>query len=912
MAVLGIVVMLTFVLSSGAVGTRNDFFDQIGTMFSSKGRGEVVAVAYDDEVHEADLTDIRKQRQAAHTYMQLALNAAYLNWARDIEQNDLKSTRISAETKRDVERFISLKINSEKDARESQAYIRYLNNFQELQRLGEAMRRAKLKPESEDKRVLDAVAAILTHDFNLMSNSPPPLFATGLGDSDRDLLDFHLLLKKADQLGINYSEEGIRDLMNSDTLNKLGKEGVNIERRMRESGRHGEFTSEWLIQAIGNEYRARATLAALDGQIPAAVESRQRYGGIAAIFLGLESSTLPVPGSVPTLSAMPGAVTPYEFFEFYKDKCSEHTFSVLEINAENFVKDVQGEPTPKERVELFNRHRGDLPDPSKDRPGFKEPRKVKVEFVTMDATAPRITQAIPKLQAASVFLCVSEGMIAGNPAFALASAARPSIAETMPIKEAVAEKMDANISPYRPIEQWVYTPRDVSVYRAQPIIALLGGFGGYPCPTGAMAPVAIAFRHIEQHDFSIRVPFMLQGWLTPFNPTFGNALGMPAFAYALNPKLPPEGLYLKDAVETVKKKQRQELFEADVRELRSKMFKISMESGRFTDRTPDKTKLDKAKAESKKILTEWLKDRGLTPVGNKEAVDQFGILNDPDLKPLNDLAAKEPDGSNSLSNRLFAVDPQSRTQRNDVEPYDPFWFPGEPSGEGVDKPNHFVWVAEEFEARAYNSLDNANRVLKNDEMTKRVDKAWRLEKARALAKAEAEKIAEQMRGIAKGVATNPIGVNRQFLDLASEKNGRLFELDRLALLKFQHEATTARMGYEPPKIEKHQVLYPTPDFADKLLELRKGPLGGVIVVEDAPRTRYYIACEVARAEKTVDQFRDVFAKTTATGGANNPLYERFVLPDERLRASKEVLERLRADAKLEEKEALKNREKRDE
>ena len=54
MAVLGIVVMLTFVMSTGAVGSGMDFFDQIGSLFSSKkGRGDVVAKAelhafYDD------------------------------------------------------------------------------------------------------------------------------------------------------------------------------------------------------------------------------------------------------------------------------------------------------------------------------------------------------------------------------------------------------------------------------------------------------------------------------------------------------------------------------------------------------------------------------------------------------------------------------------------------------------------------------------------------------------------------------------------------------------------------------------------------------------------------------------------------------------------------------------------------
>jgi hypothetical protein len=182
---------------------------------------------------------------------------------------------------------------------------------------------------------------------------------------------------------------------------------------------------------------------------------------------------------------------------------------------------------------------------------------------------------------------------------------------------------------------------------------------------------------------------------------------------------------------------------------------------------------------------------------------------------------------------------------------------------------------------------------------------------RRLAQAEADRLAEEVKAIAKSAAANPDGVEKQLRDLAEQKKARKFELERLALLKFQHEATQARMGYERPKIDKSLVLYPTDNFADRLLELRKEPVGGVAVLADAPRTRFYVACEVRRFEKTIDQFRDVFAKVTATGPAHNPLYDQYALPEERGEAVSEVFARLRAEAGLQEKEALKNRQKRE-
>jgi hypothetical protein len=517
-----------------------------------------------------------------------------------------------------------------------------------------------------------------------------------------------------------------------------------------------------------------------------------------------------------------------------------------------------------------------------------------------------VAQAIPKVQAASVFLCASGAGLTGNPAAALLEAAQPAIAETMPVREAVSEKMEQNHSPYGRHEWFMFMPRDTSIYRPQPIVSALGMLAGHPDLTTVTSALGALHQHVERIDHQTRIPFLLQPLLTPFNPTMGNALGMPAFSYALNPKLPPEALYLSEAVATAKKEQRRRLFEADVQQLETKLRKLTdgdTNPFAFPPPKPDKAKQEKGRKEAKEHLAEWLKERGLTPAGSKALVDQFVAINDPDLKPLNTAATPEPDGSNTLTKRLFPANPMF----SDSQPLHPFWFPADPAGESLDKPNHLVWVSEEVDAKTYNTLENADK-LTNGEMSKRVEYQWRLEKARALAKAEADRLAEQVRGIAKTVATDPGGVDRQLKDLAAQNGLRLFDLERLALLKFQHGATQARNEYVPPTIERTQVVYPTPDFADKLLELRKQPLGAVTVLPDAPRVRYYVACVVGRSEKTVDQFRDVFDKAAVPGIAHNPLYDR-ALAEEQFRAANDIILRVRAEANLETKDALKKRDK---
>jgi hypothetical protein len=915
MAVLTIVIMLMFVLSMGAVGSGHDFFDQVGSIFSSaKSRGEVVATIYGDDIRDAELGEVQRQRRAARQFFELAVQSAYGRWAASLG-DDAKGNRFAPETKAVVERFAGLRANREKNP---QGYFTYVSEFfqfgQEMQKYRDALQKAKAKPESEDKKALDAMAGILLHDRGLL----PILLSAEVGDTDRAAADFILLQKKADRMGIRYSEEGIISLLNRDTggwLKPDDRSKIDAQLRASES-RLGNYSGQWLLEALGNEYRARTVLTALQGKSllmdslrTQALMSLGQQGLFILQFAGIDPFGVPTLGEPNRAGAPPGGVTPYEFFEFYKDRCTENSFQVVEVKAESFVDQVAGTPTPKERVELFNKYRGELPDPSRDRPGFKEPRKAKVEFVTVDASAPRVAQAVPKVQAASVFLCASSAVIGGSPVAGLAEAAQPAIAETLPIRDVVSQKMQENLNEYGRSESFYFMPRDTSVYRPQPIVSALGLLAGHPDVTTVTAALAAVHQQVERIDHHTRVPFLIQPVLTPFNPTLANALGMPAFSYALNPKLPPEGLYLGQAVAAARKQQRQQLFLADVHQLETKLRKLiegDVDPTVFPPPKPDKAKVEKGRAEAKKYLATWLTERGLTPAGTKGPVDQFAIVNDPDLKPLNTAATPEADGTNSLSRRLFPTDQRF----NDTQPFRPFWFPADPAGDAADKPSHLAWVSEEVDAKTYNTLENADR-LTAGEMSKRVEYQWRLEKARALAKAEADRLADQVRGIAKTVSTDPTGVEKQLRDLAAQKNLRLFEIEGMAPLKFQHGATQARgVEYVPPTIERTQVLYPTPDFTDKLLELRKEPLGAVTVLADSPRTRYYVACVIGRAEKTVEQFREVFDKAAVTGISHNPLYD-HALFDERRKAHEEAILRLRAEAGFDVKDALKNRDKRE-
>jgi hypothetical protein len=906
MAVLGIVVMLTFVLSSGAVGTGNDFFDQIGGIFNTKKKGDQVATAYGDKVYQADLQEVRRERLAAKTFLMEARHRAHHNWA--IELGEVaKGTQLTVPVREYVSAFAA-------------AYpTRYTNAIKwqmaaDPTKLQTLLREAR--PDSEDRRALNGAAAVLVYETMGRGIDPVIPDRDFNPETDDGALNFLLLLKKADQLGVQYSDKAVVDLVSRETGGRLTQADRDaIEASMRQSPQFAGLTGEWLRKAVGNEYRARVALAALEGRTA---------GDELKTITNMQAQQYGADGQERGLTtARPGGVTPYEFFEFYKDRCSEHTFTAIEVPASAFVGKVEGAPTVKERVELFNKYRGELPDPASDKPGFKDPRKAAVSFVTLDATAKRITDAQPRIAAGNLFLALTAGAQTppGGAIPALLQAVHPELAATMPVKDEISAKVQANVKPYNIMDQWGFQPRDASIFRPEPIAALLAGFSGYPTPTSAVAPWFLAARYVEADEMKHRVPAMLQAWLMPFNPVPTNAFGYLAYALPHLPKLPPEGLYSATVVAEQKKRDRRQLFEEDVQQFRNKLREMTEDPDRlaamFGQKKEDKNskeKAAKAQAEARKYVAEWLAERGLTAQGTNTPGSAMDLSKDPALKTLNDLAFPEPAGTNSFAEMVFAVDNYSRMigrQMPDTPRMTAFqadWFPRRPMGEDLDKPAHLFWLTADVPATQYSSLDAANRALTlssfntilfhfdPDRMTERVDKAWRLEKARALAKAEADKLVEKVKEIGKRAAANPVGVEKELRDLVAAQNYRVVTLDGIAKLKFEHMPTQAQLGYAPTKIDKLKVMYPSANFVDQLLEVRNQQPGAVTVVPDAPRTHYYVACLVSSAPKTVEQFREVFAKTNASGPANNPLYVQYALQDEQREVVNGLIARLRAEA----------------
>jgi hypothetical protein len=79
-------------------------------------------------------------------------------------------------------------------------------------------------------------------------------------------------------------------------------------------------------------------------------------------------------------------VTPLDVFRNYRDQTERASFKVVPVVVDSFAGKVP-DPTESEIKEFFEKYKDVLPDPASPTPGFKVPRKVKAEFLSIDSNA---------------------------------------------------------------------------------------------------------------------------------------------------------------------------------------------------------------------------------------------------------------------------------------------------------------------------------------------------------------------------------------------------------------------------------------------------------------------------------------------------------------------------------------------
>jgi len=162
------------------------------------------------------------------------------------------------------------------------------------------------------------------------------------GTKDRDLVDALILEHEANSLGLPAGPE-----VGQDFLKKI-------------TG--GQMTSEIfddLLARMNNRVSGEQLLALIADQV------RQQRVRI-------------LPGSA--------LVTPYDVFRTFRDQNERVSGKAIEIPVDKFLDKVP-EPTANEVKALYEKYKDVLPDPSQETPGFKVPRQIQVEILSIDGNA---------------------------------------------------------------------------------------------------------------------------------------------------------------------------------------------------------------------------------------------------------------------------------------------------------------------------------------------------------------------------------------------------------------------------------------------------------------------------------------------------------------------------------------------
>jgi hypothetical protein len=162
------------------------------------------------------------------------------------------------------------------------------------------------------------------------------------GLKQRDLVDAMILQHEADRLNLPATAEIGREWLKQITGGRMNGELFNV----LFSRFSNEVSEEHLLADIANQVRLRKV----------------------RLLLGY-----PV-------------VTPYDVYRLYRDQNERVGAKIVEMPVDSFLSKVS-EPAASEVQALYDKYKDVLPDPARETPGFKIPRRVQLEILSLDGNA---------------------------------------------------------------------------------------------------------------------------------------------------------------------------------------------------------------------------------------------------------------------------------------------------------------------------------------------------------------------------------------------------------------------------------------------------------------------------------------------------------------------------------------------
>ena len=239
------------------------------------------------------------------------------------------------------------------------------------------------------QRKLLAIFAILAMISFVVSDSVPRLLSSNYNGRDQKVVDLHSTPLYRSQLNelarqrnrANMFVAGLAQFMPREVFGGLkDRDLVDAVILQREADRLGipatpEMGREWLKQITGGRMNSEL-FTALYSRFSSEISEEQLLTDIAnQVRLA----------NVRRLLGSP-IVTPYDVFRSYRDQNERIGAKLVEVPVDKFLSKVP-EPSQADLQALYDKYKDVLPDPGRETPGFKVPRQVQVEILSIDGNA---------------------------------------------------------------------------------------------------------------------------------------------------------------------------------------------------------------------------------------------------------------------------------------------------------------------------------------------------------------------------------------------------------------------------------------------------------------------------------------------------------------------------------------------
>lgn len=832
MAIASIVCMIVFVFSFG----QGDLFQTLQEWLATSARPTPkVATLYGKTVHEADLDKIARQRDLANSFMirsaAMGVNMAMTELEK--QQKDIKEGQENPFGR--VMQGWGMRRNpffaQQMRLPPGWQMMSVQNDLSFLSAQAQATKSA------EQARTLDTLATSLgfeAWETNAAMRGQDEMYFGG-GKSPEDLLDFMVWLKTADKLGIQLTENDVRRNVNREAANQeIWPENAALRSIPSVQGiaRNGMINETELLKGLTDEFRV--------------VMAKESVLGEAVGVRGFRDLREP-------MQRLGNAVSPNaaDFFEFYKDQRSSLGVVMLPVQAKDFISQVKEEPTEAEMKAYFNDFKENEFNPESDKPGFRAPRKVKAQYATAKAESP-IFRKKAQVNALAPFVMRTLGGLQGD-AFGASLAGNlgniitgfaqePMFSEYRIFRESRTSWIDPPFSSAESLHEQ-------SISRPDLAAALVGQVAGSALTLGSIFQNAATFPGgALAYEAKVRLKALPSAVLSAASMDPYSAIALP-FSYV--PTVPEMSTVVGSLFEKY-------LDISAPRLMRENLVLFTEELG----------KLKNKPEEANKLIAEAPAKFGVEVKSMKSAKPYFEINNDSDLADLKKSfleSYKDAPQAPEFWQLFFSGVGTFESLRWSPDDRN---FQNDPSRWIFSREPYLIWRSEDMAAK--------DRTF--DEAKSDIIFAWKLQRARKLARTEAEKISDEAKKKTWAPAYSDLVKEVQSFFGSQSGKPKVSDLKELnGVTRLVPQNTTGpgqAKTYLPFRVPTEVISFPRANLVEQIASLKKP--GESLVVRDRPETTYYVTILVSRSAPSPAEFKKIYENASVRSKEPDTLWQLFL------------------------------------